>query len=65
MENNENQNRTPLHLLVEKIIEKKEITEDEQREVNSAALGRSMDREDFEAISKLTELICSGEIQVS
>ena len=66
MENNENTNRTPLRALVERIIEKREMTEDEQREVNAVAMsGTLMDQADFEAISKLTEKICSGEIQVS
>ena len=66
MENTEQMNRSSLRLLVEKIIEKKEMTEDEQREINAAAMsGRSMDNDDFEAISKLTEMICSGQIQVS
>lgn len=55
----------PLRMLVEKIIEKKSISMDEQRRVNVIA-GRigAFDSSDFEAISRLTELICAGEVSV-
>ena len=58
-------NTPPLHALVEKIIEKKSITSDEERQVKAiTGSSRSFDFEDFEAISRLTELICSGEVSV-
>ena len=67
MENTDNYNQTkPLRALIERIIEKKEITEEEQKEVNNIATASAkMNLEDFDAISKLTEMICSGEVHVS
>ena len=65
MEGSQNGTSVPLRMLVETIIEKKSISAEEQQKVNSLATGtRSFNPEDFEAISKLTELICAGEVQV-
>lgn len=54
-----------LRSLVETIIEKKSITEEEQKKVNLLAARQSaFDSSDFDAINRLTELICAGKIRV-
>ncbi len=54
-----------LRSLVETIIEKKSITEEEQKSVNlMAARQAAFDASDFDAINRLTELISAGKIRV-
>lgn len=65
MENTNRSTEVPLRNLVEKIIEKKEISAEEQRTVNAMASGvATFNPADFEAISRLTQLICAGQIRV-
>lgn len=60
------ENKNSLRSLVEKIIEKKEITDEEQRMVNALAVQvPDFSDSDFDAISKLTEMICAGSVRIA
>ena len=60
-----NSTTTPLSTLIETIIEKGNITKEEQRTINMLATKLPIDKYESSSVSKLIDLISDGKIEVA
>ena len=64
MQQDELNSNKSLGQLIEKIVEKGSLSQEDQNEINSVALRGNLRSEDVAAMGSLTELITSGRINV-
>ena len=64
MQQDELNNNKTLGQLIEKIVEKGSLSQDDQNEINSLALRGNLRSEEVAAMGSLTELITTGRINV-
>ena len=60
-----NSTTTPLNSLIETIIEKGNITKEEQRTINMLATKLPIDKYESSFVRKLTDLINEGKVEVT
>jgi len=60
-----NSTTTPLNALIETIIEKGNITKEEQRTINMLATKLPIDKYESSHVRKLTDLINEGKVEVT
>ena len=64
MQQDELNSNKSLGQLIEKIVEKGSLSQEDQNEINSVALRGNLRSEDVAAMGSLTELITTGRINV-